>query len=323
MPKYTFSELVDIPQLQALMDAFHEVVGMTSGIIDPDGSIVIANGWLDICTKFHRADPRTEARCIESDTYINSRLLDLDEGEHVSYTCKNGLSDVAVPVIIDGEHITTIFGGQFFYEGERPDREFFLRQAEEFGFDVDKYMAALDEVPSFSKEQVRKILKYFTLLAKMVTDMGIARLKQKEVERSLEESLFAQQQVLRELSTPVIPVMNGIIVVPLVAGIDSMRARDITRALLAGVSAHRAKVVILDITGVPVVDSGVADHLNKTIMAVRLKGARTIITGISDAVAETMVDLGIDWQGVETLSDLQTGLVSALDAVGMSVQQQR
>jgi rsbT co-antagonist protein RsbR len=110
--------------------------------------------------------------------------------------------------------------------------------------------------------------------------------------------------------------MEHIIVMPLIGSIDSMRARDITRNLLAGIGVHRAKVVILDITGVPIVDSGVADHLNKTIQAARLKGARTIVTGISDAVAETVVDLGIDWAGVETLSDLQTGLLVALNSLG-------
>ena len=98
-----------------------------------------------------------------------------------------------------------------------------------------------------------------------------------------------------------------------------MRARDITRSLLAGIRAHRAKVVILDITGVPLVDSGVADHLNKTIQAARFKGARSIVTGISDAVAETIVDLGIDWSGIEALSDLQTGLVAALSSLGIKL----
>jgi rsbT co-antagonist protein RsbR len=89
--------------------------------------------------------------------------------------------------------------------------------------------------------------------------------------------------------------------------------------LLAGIREHHARVVILDITGVPIVDSGVAAHLDKTIQAARLKGARTIITGISDAVAEAVVDLGIDWSGIETLSDLQTGLVVALDSLGFKL----
>lgn len=77
--------------------------------------------------------------------------------------------------------------------------------------------------------------------------------------------------------------------------------------------------MILDITGVPIVDSGVANHLNKTIQAARLKGARTIVTGISDAVAEAIVDLGIDWSEITTLSDLQTGLVVVLNSLGVKL----
>ena len=91
------------------------------------------------------------------------------------------------------------------------------------------------------------------------------------------------------------------------------------RAVLQGISQHRAKVVIMDITGVPLVDTGVADHLNKTIQAARLKGAHTIVTGVSDAVAETVIDLGIDWSRVETLRDLQTGLVMALRMLGYEI----
>ncbi len=132
-----------------------------------------------------------------------------------------------------------------------------------------------------------------------------------------QEVIETQKQALQELSTPVIPVMDRIIVMPLIGSIDSMRARSITRSLLAGIREHRAKVVILDITGVPLVDSGVASHLNKTIQAARLKGARTIVTGIADAVAETIVDLGIDWSGIDTLNDLQTGLVVALNSLGV------
>jgi rsbT co-antagonist protein RsbR len=111
--------------------------------------------------------------------------------------------------------------------------------------------------------------------------------------------------------------MDRIIVVPLIGSIDTMRARDIMRTLLTGIRENRAKVVILDITGVPLVDSGVANHLNKTIQAARLKGARTIVTGVSDAVAETIVDLGIDWGDIETLADLRTGLIVALASLGL------
>jgi PAS domain S-box-containing protein len=138
-----------------------------------------------------------------------------------------------------------------------------------------------------------------------------------ERERLQQEVIEAQKRALQELSTPIIPIMERIIVMPLIGSIDSLRAKDIMRALLGGIRQHRAKVVILDVTGVPLVDSGVANHLNKTIQAARLKGAQTIITGISDAVAEAIVDLGIDWGEVETLSDLQAGLLVAFSSLGI------
>ena len=148
---------------------------------------------------------------------------------------------------------------------------------------------------------------------------------QAESQRLQQEIIEAQKRAIQELSTPVIPVMDapggagGIIVMPLIGSIDTLRARDIMRTLLAGIREHRAKVVILDITGVLIVDSGVANHLNKTIQAARLKGARTIVTGVSDAVAETIVDLGIDWSDIETLADLQTGLIVALNNLGIKL----
>ncbi len=152
------------------------------------------------------------------------------------------------------------------------------------------------------------------------------RKQTEEKQERLQQEIFeAQQRAIQELSTPVIPIMSAsggagsIIVMPLVGSIDSMRAKDIMRTLLAGIREHRAKVVILDITGVPIVDSGVANHLNKTIKAARLKGARAIVTGISEAVAETIVDLGIDWSKIETLSDLQTGLIVALNSLGLKL----
>jgi anti-anti-sigma regulatory factor/HAMP domain-containing protein len=134
-----------------------------------------------------------------------------------------------------------------------------------------------------------------------------------EQERLQQEIINSQHRVIQELSTPVIPITDQVIVLPLIGSIDSMRARDITRALLAGISQHNARAVILDVTGVKIVDTGVANHLNKTIQAARLKGAHTIVTGISDAVAETIVDLGINWRGVETVNDLQTGLRRATE----------
>lgn len=141
-----------------------------------------------------------------------------------------------------------------------------------------------------------------------------------EQERLQQEVIEAQQAAIRELSTPIIPLLDRIIVLPVVGSVDTRRARDILRALLAGIREHRARVVILDVTGVAIMDTSVASHLTKAIQAARLKGARTIVTGLSDAAAETIVEMGIDWGGIETLGDLQTGLSTALRFVGLEVR---
>ena len=156
-------------------------------------------------------------------------------------------------------------------------------------------------------------------IAAIMRDLTEQKQAEAEREKLQREVIEAQQQALKELATPIIPIMDRIIVLPLIGSIDSMRARDITRTLLSGIGQYRAKIVILDITGVSLIDSGVANHLNKTIQAARLKGARTIVTGMSDAVAETIVDLGIDWSDMTTLSDLQTGLIVALDSLGVKL----
>lgn len=152
----------------------------------------------------------------------------------------------------------------------------------------------------------------------------IEQLKQAEQEKAAaeEERVRLQQQIIdtqreaiRELSTPIIPIMDHVIIMPVIGTVDTTRARDIMRALLAGITQHQAQVVILDITGVSMIDTGVAAHLNQSIQAARLKGAHTIITGISDAIAETIVDLGIDWSDIETLGDLKTGLTAAVQKI--------
>lgn len=156
----------------------------------------------------------------------------------------------------------------------------------------------------------------------MGTVRDITERRQAEAERDqlLDAIIQTQRETLRALSTPVIPVMEHILIMPLVGQIDADRARDIMRALLDGIGKYRAKTVVLDVTGVPVIDTQVAEHLNKTIQAARLKGTHTIISGISDAVAETIIDLGIDWGDVETVSSLQSGLGVALKQVGLKLQ---
>ena len=133
------------------------------------------------------------------------------------------------------------------------------------------------------------------------------------------DALKRHQAAIRELSTPVIRVHDRILLLPLVGTVDSQRAHQIMETVLLRVTEDQAKVLILDIAGVPVVDTQVADHLLKTTAAVRLVGAHTIITGISAQVARTIIQLGVDIAGMETQSRLQDGIELALSLVGKAI----
>ncbi len=180
-------------------------------------------------------------------------------------------------------------------------------------FGISRDVTQIKEAEAENERLLAELEKAYADVERQVQERT-AELKreQEESARLQQEMIKAQQRAIQELSTPIIPVLEGVIIMPLIGSIDTLRARDVIRNLLAGIREHSARVVILDITGVPIVDSGVAAYLNRTVQAARLKGARTIVTGISDVVAETIVDLGIDWSGIETLQDLQTGLQAAL-----------
>ena len=172
MSGYQLSDLLDITIIQKMAEAHYRAAGMPIGIIDAiDGSIIVASGWQDICVKFHRANPLSLQRCRQSDDYIKNRLA---LGEACHCKCKNGLWDIGVPIVVAGDHLATMFLGQFFYEGEVPDGEFFIQLAHEFGFETDAYLAALDQVPVFSREKVNYVLEYDKALASFLADLAQA-----------------------------------------------------------------------------------------------------------------------------------------------------
>jgi len=226
-----------------------------------------------------------------------------------------GPRDGTVYDMLRGETSSALQGALLLYERERAEKG----QREALAA-KEQALAAKEQALAKALQATHALEKAYAQVEQQVEERTVELQREvAERERLQQEVIEAQKQALQELSTPIIPVMERIIVMPLIGGIDTMRAKDIMRALLAGIRKHRAKVVILDITGVPIVDSGVANHLNKTIQAARLKGAQTIVTGLSDAVAEAIVDLGIDWSGVETLADLQTGLKVALSSLDIKL----
>ncbi len=134
-----------------------------------------------------------------------------------------------------------------------------------------------------------------------------------------ERVIGSQSEAIRELSTPVLQIRDRLLLLPLVGVIDSHRAQMITENLLRAIRASRARVVVIDVTGVATIDSGVANHLVQTVTAARLMGALAIVTGITADVAQSMVALGIEMAPFTTVGDLQGGVELAEERLGYRV----
>ena len=159
-------------------------------------------------------------------------------------------------------------------------------------------------------------------LERMIDDLIEANRVSEERMARLQAAVEEKERLLKtvgELSSPVIQVWENVLVMPLVGAIDSARATRITEDLLTGINKYQAEIVIIDITGVPVVDTSVANHLIQTIKAAALLGARCVVVGISSEVAQSLISLGVDLSGMVTRSNLQAGVRYAMEMMGLEV----
>lgn len=162
--------------------------------------------------------------------------------------------------------------------------------------------------------RLKKVLDSYEPAANRIANtVGVSFVQERE--RIIRE----QQEAIRELSTPVLQVRERLLILPIIGVIDPQRARQLTEQLLRGIRANRAKVVVIDITGVPAVDSTVANHLVQTVDASRLMGAMVIVTGLSSEIAQTLVTIGVDLTRMKTVGDLQGGIEEAERLLGYEI----
>ena len=194
--QHKLAELIDVEKTQEILVRFLDAVGIPAAIIDLDGKVLVTTRWQRICTDFHRVNPASCKRCIESDTVLANDLL---QGKSFSlYRCLNGLTDAASPIVIGGEHLANAFIGQFL--SEKPDPDFFSRQADEFGFDKSAYLQALSEVPIVAQDVLPTLLSFLTSFAEMIASLGLKQLRQLEIEKELQEARDRLQIQNEELS---------------------------------------------------------------------------------------------------------------------------
>ncbi|WP_298398702.1 EAL domain-containing protein [uncultured Azonexus sp.] len=187
------ASLIDINSLSTLLDDLTLLLGMPTALLDPQGKILQSAGWQRACTDFHRATPGACINCTESDLFLSSHLK---EGEFIDYKCKNGLWDVVTPVFVGDAHLGNLYCGQFFYDDDVIDDGFFIAQAERFGFDTADYLAAIHEMPRFSREQVRRIMGLIVGLASYLSHLSLTNLQ-------LNESRGQMETLINALPDPV------------------------------------------------------------------------------------------------------------------------
>jgi PAS domain S-box-containing protein len=196
------ADIIEAPAIQQMMDDFQKLANIPMAVIDLKGKVLVAVGWQDICTKFHRVHPETCRNCVESDTQLSSGVA---SGECRLYKCKNNMWDAATPIMVSGKHVGNVFCGQFFFEDEALDRELFRQQAGRYGFPEAEYLSALDRVRRLSRAQVDAAMGFFLKLAHNISQLSWSniqiarevteRKRNEEALRSSEARLARTQEI--------------------------------------------------------------------------------------------------------------------------------
>ena len=205
MTHISFVQLINIEHTQRMLEDLNRLTGVPSAIMDNDGRLLIDTGRQEICTHFHREHPVTRKRCLDNDDYMREHLPGT-VGKFLECRCGNGLRKAAVPIIIDGKILATLYIGQFILHDDKADVPDFLARARQFGFDEESYLGALSRVPVFTRDQIRDLLNFYRNLAQMMTEMGLKNLqlarefqKRKQSDEVLRHSEAAMRRIFEAI----------------------------------------------------------------------------------------------------------------------------
>ena len=197
----------------------------------------------------------------------------------------------------------------------------------EVGLDIKWYLGAYGRYlrivaerifQAFGGDQAAALEAYLSLEKLVFLDIGLAV---ETYVHQRERVIRSQEAAIRELSTPALRLREGLLILPIIGLIDAQRARQLTQELLQAIRSNRARAVVVDVTGVPTIDTQVANHLVQAVEASRLMGATAIVSGLSAEVAQTLVALGLDLTKLNTVGDLQGGIDEAERLLGDHVPQ--
>ena len=184
------AEIIDTQAIQPLMVNFFKLTHIPIGLNDLKGNVLLYVGWQDICTKFHRVHPETCKHCVESNIKLSSGVT---PGKFKMYKCKNNMWDVVTPIMVSGQHVGYVFGGQFFFEDEPLDYDFFRIQARKYSFNEKEYIEALEKVPRLSREAVDTGMSFLMTFANMISQLSYSNINMAKLLTERDSLVYALQ----------------------------------------------------------------------------------------------------------------------------------
>ncbi len=186
--------IINLEEMQSFMDEFYKLTNLSTAIRDLDGRIIEATGRQDICTKFHRVNPESAKRCVDSDCYLANPL---NPGDYKDYKCMNGLWNLVTPLYVEKKHMGNVYAGPFFYDDDMIDENYFMDQAKKFGFDKDSYLDAASRLPRFNHTTIRRLMRFLIQFATYIFNVSFIKLQlEKETDnRKLVDEAFQDQEI--------------------------------------------------------------------------------------------------------------------------------
>jgi PAS domain S-box-containing protein len=201
MRMFNIRELIDIDSFKKIAENIYEIAGIGIAIADLDGTVDISIGMTDICRKYHKSNPITSRKCLISERYVHKYI---GSDEYIEYKCLNNIRDIAIPIVISGKHIGTVFFGQFFYDDEEIDIECYRAQALKYGFNEKDYLEALSRVPIFSRSKVKHIIEYYKGLVGILVESGLKQLELENSKRKFEKSQKYLDEIFNSINDSIL-----------------------------------------------------------------------------------------------------------------------
>lgn len=318
------SDIIDTKLLQTILEDFYRLTGMLGAILDTSGNILVAVGWQDICTKFHRCHPETNKNCIESDTILTHGV---PPGSFKAYQCKNYMWDMVTPLMVGGRHVGNVFIGQFFYEDEMPDVELFREQARKYGFDETEYLAALDRVPRFRKETVDTCMQFYAKLAGIISTLSFSAIQQSRLlaeRKKADDELRKHREHLEDLvkeRTAELEQAN-----------ERLKELDRLKSMFIASMSHELRTPLNSVIGFSSILMkdwvGTLNDEQKNMSSIILKAGKHLLSLINDVIDVSKIEAGMidihhdDFDIDDVITDAVESLAKEIEGKGLDLQVQ-